>query len=291
MSRYPSRLFPSASACLLSEIGVFSGESFAIGGKPPEKTSLQSMNASEGWNVAERSSRPTILSKAEDSYKEKKIISISPGGYKGFYELGVCKYIKENYNLTDYVFSGASAGAWNSLILCFRRDIREIQDKVLDERIYQPRSIWGLEKLVKQNLLSHFTAADFELDKLFVGVTTVENYKSRVVIYSNFTDLEDAINACCASSHIPFITGGMKHIYRNVLTFDGGFSRYPYLLNGNVVFNITPTLWNDDPHPRGFRITDYTTLFSRDQYSFDEMIEQGYANSKKNKAVLDKIFL
>ena len=223
--------------------------------------------------------------------KEKKIISISPGGYKGFYELGVCKYIKENYNLSDYVFSGASAGAWNSLILCFKRDMKEIHDKVINERIYKTKSIWELEKLVKHNLLSHFTRDDFELDKLFVGVTTIQNFKSSVIIYSNFTDLEDAINACCASSHIPLITGGIKNVYRNVLTFDGGFSRYPYLLNGNVVLNITPSLWTNDTQAHHFRLTDYTTLFSRDLYSFDEMIQQGYVNSQKNKETLDKIFL
>ena len=51
--------------------------------------------------------------------RNKKIISISPAGYKGFYVMGVCKYIKQNYNLDNYVFTGASAGAWNSLLLCF----------------------------------------------------------------------------------------------------------------------------------------------------------------------------
>ena len=42
--------------------------------------------------------------------------------------------------------------------------------------------------------------------------------------------------------------------------------------------------------PYIFKISDYTTLFSRDQYSFDEMIEKGYYDSKQNKEYLDKIF-
>ena len=52
----------------------------------------------------------------------KKLIIITPGGLKGFYVLGICSYIKENYNISDYVFSGASAGSWNSLFLSYKHD-------------------------------------------------------------------------------------------------------------------------------------------------------------------------
>ena len=48
---------------------------------------------------------------------DKKIINIYPAGLRGFYEMGVCIYIKEKYNIDNYVFSGASAGSWNSLYL------------------------------------------------------------------------------------------------------------------------------------------------------------------------------
>ena len=51
---------------------------------------------------------------------KKKLITITPGGYKGFYTLGICHYIKENYNLENYYFSGASAGSWNALFLSFK---------------------------------------------------------------------------------------------------------------------------------------------------------------------------
>ena len=42
-----------------------------------------------------------------DNYEKKKLIILSPGGINGFYMLGVCNYIKDNYNLTNYIFSGA----------------------------------------------------------------------------------------------------------------------------------------------------------------------------------------
>ena len=46
-----------------------------------------------------------------------KIISSKAAGLKGFYMLGVSKYIKDNYDLSDTIFYGASAGSWNSLYL------------------------------------------------------------------------------------------------------------------------------------------------------------------------------
>jgi len=53
---------------------------------------------------------------------EKKIIAISPGGYHGFYMMGISNYIKENYDLSNYLFTGASAGAWNALFMTYKGD-------------------------------------------------------------------------------------------------------------------------------------------------------------------------
>jgi hypothetical protein len=51
-----------------------------------------------------------------------KIISISPGGFKGFYQLGIGSYIKENYYTDKILFTGASAGAWVSLMMVYKGD-------------------------------------------------------------------------------------------------------------------------------------------------------------------------
>lgn len=44
------------------------------------------------------------------------VITISPSGLKGYYLLGIAAYLRHNYDLSKYVFSGASSGAWISLI-------------------------------------------------------------------------------------------------------------------------------------------------------------------------------
>lgn len=221
----------------------------------------------------------------------KKIISISPGGFKGFYQFGVCKFIKENYDLEDYVFSGASAGSWNSLALCYKGDISDIQKVLLHSDIQKVKTIKNLKDVVKINILKHFRSDEFDLHKLYVGTTAIENYQSKTIIYGGFDNLEDAVNCCIASSHIPLITGGIHNVYRNVLHYDGGFSKHPYLNDEDIVIHITPTIWKGgDSKNNAFRFSDYTTLFSRHNYSFGEMIEEGYNDSKQYKSCLDNIF-
>ena len=239
------------------------------------------------------------LSKKENQYthfientKDKKIISLSPGGYKGFYVLGICKFIKENYQLDNYVFSGASAGAWNSLMLCFKHDMNDIIKIILDSNLEKSSSIHEIEKSIKNIILNKYTADDFDLNRLYVGVTIIDNYKTNTTIYSEFENLEDALESCIASSHIPLVTGGLINFYRNIMTFDGGFSKYPYLNTSKSVLHIHPNMWNHFSNTTGkFNITDYTTLFSKSKYPFHEMIHNGYVDSKKNKDILDKVFL
>ena len=76
--------------------------------------------------------RTNIIFNINSTVNEKKVITISPGGFRGFYMLGLCKYLKENYELEDYVFSGASAGAWNSLFLSLKENDDDFIDYIFD---------------------------------------------------------------------------------------------------------------------------------------------------------------
>jgi hypothetical protein len=227
-----------------------------------------------------------------DFIKDKKIISISPGGFKGFYMLGICKYIKQNYDLDDYIFSGASAGAWNSLVLSYKGNIDTMINNLLDDSLHTTKTIHELENLIKHKLLSNYKTDEFDLMRLFIGVTTMSAQGTNTIIYSGFESLEDAINCCIASSHIPLITGGLTNIYRNEYSFDGGFSRFPYLNITNPAIHITPSIWkptnkNNNEKPS---ITDYTTLFSKDDFKFYELIEIGYQDAERHKNFLDNVF-
>jgi len=223
--------------------------------------------------------------------KKKKIISISPGGYKGFYVLGICKYIKENYDLDDFIFTGASAGAWNSLILCYKYDINNLIEQLVDHYIQNATNIYETEQLLKKKLLQNYNSNDFDLRRLFIGVTTIHNYHHNTTIFSGFDNLEDAVNCCIASSHIPLVTGGLKHVYQNLLSFDGGFSKYPYLNISTPVLHITPSIWEKNMNNKKIRLIDYTTLFSKYKFIFSDMVDKGYRDTYDNKEILDKTFL
>jgi hypothetical protein len=103
-----------------------------------------------------------------------------------------------------------------------------------------------LEKYLKKQIMTNYKTDDFELEKLFIGLTIINNYRIQTQIYSDFENLEDAINCCIASSHIPFVTGSLINKYKNDYTFDGGFSKFPYLMCKKPVLHITPYMWNEN---------------------------------------------
>ena len=69
-------------------------------------------------------------------------------------------------------------------------------------------------------------------------------------------------------------------------TFDGGFSKYPYLNISRSALHITPSMWKKT-QSISLSVSDYTTLFSKDNYNFNELINKGYDDALVNKVYLD----
>lgn len=228
---------------------------------------------------------------------DKKLITISPGGYKGFYLLGILSYIKEKYETDHLIYSGASAGAWNGLFMCYKGDPMSFVYNILDYNITNTKSITELEYFLKYKLLSSYKTDDFDLRRLFVGVTTIKFFAPSTNIFSDFESLEDAINCCFASSHIPFVTGGLTNKYHNMFTFDGGFSKYPYLDREKLV-HISPSMWRPKEPTTVFNsvqrslqsIKSYSEFFSMSKNNLLELFDDGYQDAKNNKSYLDTMF-
>lgn len=218
--------------------------------------------------------------------KDKKLISISPGGFKGFYLLGTLTYIKDNYDLSNYIFSGASAGAWCSLIMSMNKKF-DLFD-FIDDNITNAVSILDLEKKIKNKILIKYKEDDFDLKRLYIGVTNIKNLHFETNIYSDFLNLEDAIDCCIASSHVPFITGGLFNSYQNKINFDGGFAKYPYISQIKPTLHIHPDIWYKKK-TNIFFIYD-TTLLSNEKYNYEKLYREGYNDAKKNKDFLSKTF-
>jgi len=240
-----------------------------------------------------------IYLKKNNFIQDKKLISISPGGTKGFYLMGVLNYIKQNYDLSDYIYSGASAGAWNSLFACFNKNPNDFVYKMLSSDLKKVKSINELEYSIKYKILKSFSEDDFNLERLFIGVTTIQNKRFQTSIFSDFDNLEDAINCCIASSHIPLVTGGLSNRYHDMYTFDGGFSTYPYLNLTQSVLHVSPNMWDENNESKKNKLKKKIQsilhfkdfLFIKKNINFIELYDNGYADAKKNKAMLDDILL
>jgi hypothetical protein len=233
---------------------------------------------------------PHFLWKDNSCVKDKNVISISPAGFKGFYVSGIVSFIKEHYSLDCFVFSGASAGAWNALFFTFKRDPYELLIPILESKeIRESKSIRDIENYMKQWILSRYTEDDFDLERLFVGITVLQGLKIKTNIVTDFDNLEDALNACIASSHIPFVTGGLLNKYNNLYSFDGGFSRNPYLHTSQSVLHITPSLWKETVTNKYVNLKDL--LLRKNNSDLMKLFDNGYNDAKKNKPFLDSIFV
>ena len=272
-----------------------------------DKKSLKSSKKEEQCIISSKNNNVYCNSQAklfinENTFlDDKKLITISPGGYKGFYLLGILTYIKEKYETENLIYSGASAGSWNGLFMCYKGDPLSFVYNLLDYNIKNTNSITELEYFMKYKLITNYKTEDFDLRRLFIGVTTISGFSPLTNIFSDFETLEDAINCCIASSHIPLITGGLTNKYHNMFTFDGGFSKYPYLDKDRLV-HVSPSMW-EEIHTKNqestfgtsvkrsiLSIKKYSEFFSVSKNNLLELFDDGYQDAKKNKSYLDTIF-
>ena len=234
------------------------------------------------------------------NYQNKSIISISPGGLQGFYMLGISTYIKENYDLSNFLFSGASAGAWNALFMTFRGNVEEFKELLYKIDYEHLQSIYQIQTTLKNEILKKYNYDDFDLEKLFIGVSTFENFQFNNVIYSNFQSLHDALDACIASSNIPFITGKLIYLYQNKLSFDGGLHKFPYLDTNTHSLHISPDMWKQLPNnqfptllPPFYQENKEKSeeLITFNPNYFFELYSQGYSEAHIHHTLLNQYLL
>lgn len=148
-------------------------------------------------------------------------IIIGPGGYYGFYMLGICHYIRNTYNLKDIKMIGFSAGSMAILFMSLSDAIvNDYLRKLLNHKIDS-----DLSKLAN-NIFSHMKEdikyKDLELSNKYIGLTT-SSYT--MDIYHSFISTDDMVNCCQASSFVPMITNqSLLCYYFGNTYFDGALS-------------------------------------------------------------------
>ena len=206
-----------------------------------------------------------------------KSISISPGGLKGFYVLGICKYIKENYCLDEYSFYGSSAGAWNALYLSSQFNDAYYFDKIIT---IKPREFVNLCQL--ENNLKDIILKDPNVDKRIQNVNNkcyicISVYKGRAfkkVIKNDFDDWEDFLECCIASSHLPIVSNrNFFYTYKNQKCVDGG------LFRKNYPKHIEPCLIISHKMFKNRQISKYSKSTN---FNIERLIYEGYRDAMHN---------
>lgn len=217
-----------------------------------------------------------------------KMISISPGGFLGFYLLGISTFIKEKYNVDEYNFSGASAGAWNALFMCYKKDPQKLAIELIDAIEKNGKNIHNMEKIIKEILLDNYKEEDFDLSRLQIGITTLHIIPGLMIV-SDFQTLEDAIDCCISSSHIPLVTGGLINKYRNKWVLDGGLMYPKFIKTVKPDLHITPSIWNDNYNYSLCDTIEQSKYFVQNKSNMFELFTKGYKDTEKNKHYLDSI--
>jgi hypothetical protein len=82
-----------------------------------------------------------------------------------------------------------------------------------------------------------------------------------------------------------------------LVSFDGGFSEYPYVNESVSNLHISPSIWKsrktvvEKLSAPNVQLSDFTTLFSNKEYNMNTLIQNGYTDAVYNKESLDGIFL
>jgi len=217
--------------------------------------------------------------------KYKKLIIITPGGFYGYYMLGITRYIKTHYDLDDYVFSGSSAGAWCSLFLCLKekKNITMLLFQIIQgmQEMMMSTTMYEFLFIMKKKVLELTTDSDYDFERLHIGVLKYENYELKTTIYCNFTTLEDAVNCCISSSNIPFLTGEFSHTYQGAMALDGYFAKYPYLNVIEPSIVIHPNIWKT-PHIKQIG----HSLLAKDKIKLMDLFLDGYNDTIINHDVV-----
>lgn len=224
-------------------------------------------------------------------YQNSSLITLTPDGLRGFYNLGTCVYIKENYDLNNFVYSGASAGAWNGLMMTYKHNPHEFAIKILDsmKENHKLKTLYDTQLYLKNQILQCYNVNDFDLQKLFIAVTCIHNNQIFTNIYSDFFTLEDALDCCIASSNIPFVTGNCEVKYNDLISLDGGFSLQPYL-NTLKKIEISHDMWNGKDiifKNREKKQDLYKMFFYNNNINFYELYIKGYSDGRENSKIID----
>ena len=154
-------------------------------------------------------------------------IVLSPGGIKGPYNLGICHYLKNHFDITGKKIVGFSSGSINNVFLALNKEKNNDFLKVLMKNKLN-NDIKGYLVKTVNTINLEFTEKDFDLNLINIGVTHTDGLQ----FYNKFLNLNDLLKCCISSSFIPLITyRDVLYFYNYKLSLDGGTFYNSYIKN------------------------------------------------------------
>lgn len=224
---------PSLAFGLGGAGGAGSAGSVAAFPEATSTTSLQQLARSASELFAEPKAEPSPIS--PDG--EEVDMVISGGGLKGYFVIGARAVLEtqfERRNLKIRRYAGCSAGSWAAMFMATGVSNADWLKTYTNTRhaIQAGDSSRILEAYRDQILpwLSSRLPADAWkrcCGRCFISITVLDRFGMlpRNVMISEYTSNEDLVNACFASSCIPFVVeAGLGPRFRGLRVVDGGFT-------------------------------------------------------------------
>ena len=212
----------------------------------------------------------------------KPDILLSPGGYNGFYELGVCHYIKNNFNIDNKKIIGFSAGSWAGLFLCLDKEKSNECVKNIFKHIDKCCPLHKMPSIFKKTI-GKYNYSDFNTSNLHIGMTDVGN--KNLYIHKNFLSIDDCIKSCIGSSFVPYVTyNDLLYFCNHKCVVDGGLFYKSYMRNidKSKTLVINAKLFR----PKYNLECDDYIGFKKPKMNLYDLYILGYSNARNNHEYL-----
>tara|TARA_B100001094_G_scaffold100290_1_gene96389 strand:+ start:724 stop:1521 length:798 start_codon:yes stop_codon:yes gene_type:complete len=207
-------------------------------------------------------------------------IHFSTGALGVFYQAGIAKFLKERYDTEYYHYSGVSAGAWCATLLASNISTTEMDETLgnLSLAVEDSNKFWVEGPFIAKDLIASRDIA-IDLSRLQIGITQFTPWPNKNYVYE-FTNNEDVLDACIASSHIPVLSGRVATRYKETFSMDGAImgNNPP---NDNYILDFSPDIWG--------RVYTNDVLFTFHADNMLNMYNDGYEDTKKMKKCLDQL--
>ena len=215
-------------------------------------------------------------------FQGKPFISIKPYGIAGFYNLGTCNYLLDNYDLSEYSFIGQCSSSWNALLGVCNNNHTRIYQQIVELPIYNnPPSMSCLNYHLRDFLLSEYSSDDFDLERLYLCIG-----ENPTKIMSNFLSLEHAIDCCIASCQtILSDSDYFFKLYQPHVSLDDELIFFPpkkiythYLVSPDRNYHLNESMFLEMVNKK------------IDPSVIKKLYHSGYQDSSHQKQYLDQVF-